>query len=215
MPTARYIQRVFPALDVVVRPHVENPTLFNVARQKGNATNVILLGAINADKGSLLLHELASRALMAAPELAFWVVGYTDIDKRLSALGNVAITGRYGPDTMAALVRKANSGLALFLHRWPETFSYTLSEAVQLGLVPLVPDIGAPAERVRRSGYGYVFDFPIDTKQVLSILRGIVDGTIDPAPNGVTPAAFRDPDALLEEDRASSNVGRLAALSAE
>jgi hypothetical protein len=78
--------------------------------------------------------------------------------------------------------------MALFLHGWPETFSYTLTEAVQAGFLPLVPDIGAPAERVKAAGFGVVFDFPVDAVQVLRLLDSLRD---DASRVGGDPRSFR------------------------
>jgi hypothetical protein len=39
---------------------------------------------------------------------------------------------------------------------WPETWCYTLTQAWQAGLNMLVFDIGTPADRVRRTGRGWV-----------------------------------------------------------
>ena len=43
---------------------------------------------------------------------------------------------------------------------WPETYSYTLSEAVLAGLYPVTFDLGAPAERMAAWGYGQCL--PVD-----------------------------------------------------
>ena len=64
------------------------------------------------------------------------------------------VTGAYEPAALPGLVAGTGAAIALFLHVWPETFSYTLSEAIDAGLLPVVPDIGAPAERVRATGPG-------------------------------------------------------------
>jgi hypothetical protein len=81
--------------------------------------------------------------------------------------------------------------LALFLHVWPETYSYTLSEAVSQGFIPLVPDIGAPAARVRESGFGLVFAFPIKAEEVLALIRDIASGRTAPFKPDTSPLAYR------------------------
>lgn len=60
--------------------------------------------------------------------------------------------------------------MALFLHEWPETFSYTLTEAWSLGLWPIVPKLGAPAERVTDKKDGSVIDV-LDISTLDNILR--------------------------------------------
>jgi len=56
---------------------------------------------------------------------------------------------------------------------WPETFSYTTSEALLLGYPVLCFNLGAPAERVRRYDCGLVVDAPYP-EGVLEALRRIL-----------------------------------------
>jgi hypothetical protein len=63
------------------------------------------------------------------------------------------------PDAGSRVAVEIRSQLALFLHSWPQSFPYTLTKAVGLGLTPEVPDIGARAECVRASGLG-IAHFP-------------------------------------------------------
>jgi len=89
--------------------------------------------------------------------------------------------------------------LALFLHGWPETYSYTLSEVVRFGFIPLVPDIGAPAERVRASGFGVVFSFPIDLDEVLRLIQDIAAGKVQPWRKHASPKNYATPVSSQEE----------------
>ena len=187
---AGFLARALPDLPVAIVPHPEPAAAYDVAGPARIGPDVVLLGAMGPHKGSGKLLEVARRARLVAPDLRFHVIGYTDIDWALHETGNVVVSGAYAPSDLAGLVAQTGAGLALFLHRWPETFSYTLSEAVQLGLIPLVPDIGAPAERVRAAGYGHVFGFPIDAAEVVAAILGVIDGSIEPRPNGATPANF-------------------------
>ena len=190
---AGYFSRAFPDIRVAIEPHPEPPASYQVPIRNGSADAVALLGALGPHKGSAKLLEIARRAWMVAPALRFHVIGYTDIDAELRAIGNVSVTGPYRPFELADLVAASGARVALFLHRWPETFSYTLSEAVQLGLVPLVPDIGAPAERVRAAGFGHVFKFPIDPTDVVALLAALSAGRIPLAPGHASPACFATP----------------------
>ena len=110
---------------------------------------------------------------------------------------NVEITGAYAPAELPRLVAQCRGRLALFLHLWPETYSYTLSEAVSHGFIPLVPDLGAPAERVRETGFGVVFPFPIEAHEVLSLIADIAAGKRQPFKTDASPAAYsRAPEDL-------------------
>ncbi len=125
------------------------------------------------------------------------MIGFTNIDRELLAVGNVTITGAYKPDELPHHLAQARGRLALFLPSWPETYSYTLSEAVKHGLIPLVPDIGAPAERVRDAQFGVVFPFPAETETLLHLIDDIAGGRRAPFAPGATPARFfPKPDAI-------------------
>ncbi|MDR3532720.1 MAG: glycosyltransferase [Rhodopila sp.] len=171
-------------------PHPQTGLVFPIGVRRGTTTDICLLGAIGPHKGSNTLLALARHARLNHPEFRFHVVGYTNIDTELTAIGNVTISGRYDADDLPGLIEATEARIALFLHGWPETFSYTLTEAVGLGMIPVVPDLGAPAERIRSAGFGVIFPFPIDTAQVMSVLLGIGDGTVAFSRKGAVSLGF-------------------------
>ncbi len=169
---ASYLRRIWPDLALTAALHPEPPgTPAPPPARDPASREIVLLGELGPHKGSAKLAEIARRARLSHPDLRFRVIGHTDIDAELRALGNVLITGAYEPWEQPALLAQAEGRVALFLHIWPETYSYTLSEAVAAGLFPLVPDLGAPADRVRKSGFGAVFPFPIEAGAVLRAIE--------------------------------------------
>ncbi len=149
-----------------------------------------MLGAIGPHKGSHTLLDIARRARLTHPHLTFRIIGYTNIDKALKAIGNVTITGKYKPEELPELLAETTGRLGLFLPGWPETYSYTLSELVKHGFIPLVPDIGAPADRVREAKFGVVFPFPATPEAVLGVIDDIASGKVKPVAKGAAPARF-------------------------
>jgi GT2 family glycosyltransferase/glycosyltransferase involved in cell wall biosynthesis len=187
---AGYLMRAFPGVEVQAIPHPEPAATIAAAARAGDDEEIVLLGAIGPHKGSGKLFEIAQRARLTHPRLSFRVIGYTDIDKQLLGLGNVVITGKYKAEQLPGLIAQSRGRLALFLPSWPETYSYTLSEAAKYGFIPLVPDIGAPAERVRAAGYGVVFGFPANAAEVLEVIGQIGAGTRPAFAPGAVPAAL-------------------------
>ncbi len=204
---ARYLNKTYPKLKVEVVGHPEIDRQFTTAVREGSDDEVLLLGAIGPHKGSQKLLDIARLARLRHPQLKFRVVGYTDIDKTLLDVGNVEITGTYTAAELPLLVAQCRGRLALFLHLWPETYSYTLSEAVSYGFIPLVPDIGAPADRVRETGFGTIFPFPIQVEKVLSLIADIASGKIEPYAAGASPAAYRHSPDEVTRLRAVMGVG--------
>jgi glycosyltransferase involved in cell wall biosynthesis len=176
-------------------PHPQSGTVFPTEPRAGDPTQIVLLGAIGPHKGSGRLLELAKLARLAHPQLHFHVVGYTDVDEQLARLANVTVTGRYTAAELPEMLAETRGSIALFLHEWPETFSYTLTEAVAAGLVPVVPDIGAPAERVREAGFGIVYPVPIDFRQLLETLDQVAKGRMKVAAKGSGPGSYCTADA--------------------
>ncbi len=199
--TAARVSAMMPGLKPAAVPHPQYGKSFPIGLRRGTSHDICLLGALGPHKGSHTLRNLARHAWLNCPDIRFHVIGFTDIDKELSEVGNVTISGKYDRDDLPALVDATRARIALFLHGWPETFCYTLSEAVSLGMIPVVPDIGAPAERVRGAGFGVIYPFPIDVDQVLQVLIGVASGAIDYSPEGALPLNF-DTSASHERLRA-------------
>jgi len=194
---AGYYRAVFPTLDVEVVSHPAEKSLFPPQPRAGSDDEIILLGAIGPHKGSADLLAIAHLARLTHPHLSFRVIGHTNIDDDLASIGNVIITGAYQPQDVPGLLAQARGRLALFLSGWPETFSYTLTEAVQHGFIPLVPNIGALADRVAAAGVGAVFDFPISPAAVLALISAIAGGKRKPAKrHGALSAYAPDPQSI-------------------
>ncbi|CAF9942873.1 hypothetical protein IMSHALPRED_005266, partial [Imshaugia aleurites] len=172
---ANRVQQIYPGLAVKAIPHPEKLADTPIRSRDGDGSTIALLGGIGPHKGADKLLELARLATLTHPHLHFAVIGHTSLDEELLRLPNVSVTGRYESEELDRLLDEKNALIALFLHVWPETYSYTFSEAVGAGLLPVVPDLGAPAERVRLAGYGKVYGFPIDARQVLECLDSIQD----------------------------------------
>lgn len=187
---AGYLGKIFPRIKIEAVPHPEAPNGVVATSRTGSDDEIVMLGAIGPHKGSEKLLEIAQRARLTHPHLHFRVIGYTNIDKALRAVGNVTITGKYEPEELPALLAEAKGRLALFLPAWPETYSYTLSELVKHGFIPLAPDIGAPADRIRSVKFGVVFPFPADAERLLALIDDIATGRVEPVAKGAAPANF-------------------------
>ncbi len=158
------IKKYFNLENIVVKPHPEKRTLIKLRKVKAiEKINVAVIGAIGEHKGYEVLYECAKDALRRKLLINYIVIGYTLDDKRLERFKNITITGRYRDFwELKRFTEIYDTSVALFLSICPETFSYTLSEAFELGLYPVSFDIGAIAERIKETGFGKVL--PIDTE---------------------------------------------------
>jgi len=60
----------------------------------------------------------------------------------------VSFTGEYAEGELAALIEQERADAIFFPAQWPETWSYTLGEAIASGLPVLATDLGAFRERL-------------------------------------------------------------------
>lgn len=109
--------------------------------------NVAFLGAIGVHKGLNVLKECAEYSYKFDLPIKFTVIGYTADDQYFEELPNVTITGKYKKQELPSLIKKYNCHVAGLFSVWPETFSYTLSEAIRANLRIAAFDLGAIKER--------------------------------------------------------------------
>lgn len=169
--TRTHIQKYLPVQHIEAIYHPEPAFNYKPREWDGNLPHrIAVLGAIGRHKGAELLLACARYALRERLPLHFVVIGYTDRDEAFDDLDNVEITGPYKPAELPAIVDGTGCNSALFLSVWPETFSYTLSEAWRLGLYPIALDLGAPAERIREKKLGSLIPFTQNPKEIVEAL---------------------------------------------
>jgi GT2 family glycosyltransferase len=170
---ARRLRRYFPALrPILAEP--EDDKRHRIARAHGVVTErvAVVIGAISVDKGFHILRACAEDAARRALPLRFRLVGMSIDDAALIATGRVFVTGRYAEAEVEDLVRAQGGHLAFLPSLVPETWNFALSTAWAAGLQAVVFDLGAQAERVRRSGRGSVLPLGLPAEAINNHLIG-------------------------------------------
>ena len=142
---------------VVVKPHdiagryekIYNPDTMQDELRIG------ILGGINEAKGANIVKNLVQ------------FIDDNKLNAKVILIGDIALsidspsfykTGRYTIEKLPELVKELKIGEFLIPSIWPETFSYTTDEIMQLGYPLTVFDLGAPAERVCDYEFGVVIE---------------------------------------------------------
>jgi len=120
---------------------------------------VVMIGALNVPKGSSVLVGLAAETRRRSAPISYAVIGPSDQTAVLTNLG-VRVHGRYDSRDLGRLIEDAAPDLVFLPAIWPETWSFVLGHALELGHPVAVFDIGAPADRLRAIGRGHVL--PLD-----------------------------------------------------
>jgi glycosyltransferase involved in cell wall biosynthesis len=155
---AARLARHFPGISPIVIPHEDDTAMAEPPPVPcvSGMVRVCVAGAIGLHKGFHVLLACARDAKHRNLDLTFVVAGTTIDDPRLMETGHVFVTGPYQPDEAVALIRDQGAALALLPSIWPETWCLGLTELWRAGLRVAAFDIGAPAERIRRTGRGFL-----------------------------------------------------------
>ena len=174
------MRNYFPGLRLEALPQEDDACIADPPRPqpRDGRCRVCLLGAIGVHKGFDILLACARDAAERALPLDFIVVGHTIDDARLLATGLVFVTGRFRQEEAVPLIQAQQASLALLPSVWPETWSFGLTELWKAGLMVATFDIGAPAERIRRTGRGILLPFGIPARGINNALVAAVGLTV-------------------------------------
>ena len=149
---AERLGRYFPETTFEVSPHEElDPAripVHNLELAPEEKLRVVIIGAIGKIKGFNVLLACARNSRQRRLPIEFIVMGYSMNDQLLREAG-AQITGRYQDETSQKTLRTLSPHMVWLPSVWPETYSYTLSIALQAGLSVVAFDIGAIARRIR------------------------------------------------------------------
>ena len=144
--TKLLFDKVYHTETGVIVPHIEMQLDVNRVPgtfAKRDRYTIGVIGAVGREKGADILEEIAEKAKNLGLPLEFKLIGYA-----YRLLKVVETTGPYDVDDLGALIREHALDIVLFPAQWPETYSYTLSHALNSGLPIIAPSIGAFPERL-------------------------------------------------------------------
>jgi len=160
--TKRIYGEVFPDLKhkIAVKSYpilTNRKDNFSAARPRSGGLKVLIAGSFSRHKGG---DELIEVMQCSNPNIHFDVCGtmaseYSDPIRKLVDMGSVTLHGAYQPNDLPSLFGECD--VALFLSIWPETYLITMTEAMICGCIPVIFDIGAPAERIVPGENGFAF----------------------------------------------------------
>ncbi len=157
---AKRMSKYFPEIEFTLRSHpdVKKTVILHSQNDYKSTIRVGLIGGISEIKGLNTLYECAKYAAKFQKDIEFIVIGQTANNSLFEELSNVTISGAYERKELNYLISQSKLDFVAFFTTVPETYCYTLSEALENGLYPFAFDIGAVSERVRQLGVGYLID---------------------------------------------------------
>lgn len=153
---------------------------------------VLVLGALSKEKGAVLLEQVAGEL---AGEVEFHLLGYGFRD-----LQHVVTHGAYQTENLRAKLDAINADVVWFPAQWPETYSYTLSIALKLGLPVVYPNLGAFAERAQGREHSYMLAWDLPVAQLKDFWRALATGqAVESMLLGTSALCLADAPARVEE----------------
>jgi glycosyltransferase involved in cell wall biosynthesis len=155
--TLKQLDPRLEGLPIHVIPHgldLDAPRLPIAPRTASQRLRIVVLGRLSVKKGATLLRA-ACDDLRALADIT--LVGCGDIGVKLAEECGWNFIERYERDALPDLLRSLAPHAGLLASIIPETFSYTLSELIGLGVPPIVTSLGSFNDRIVDGESGFLF----------------------------------------------------------
>jgi GT2 family glycosyltransferase/glycosyltransferase involved in cell wall biosynthesis len=165
------MQRLVPGANVIVVPH-ERTTLpvtrtLHQGRTHGKR-RIAVIGVLTEHKGQALLESAISASEQEGMELEYVVIGYQEQSPIESPM--LTELGPYAEADLPGLIDSVDPDVILFPARCPETYSFTLTAALQSGRPVVVTNLGALPERVAGYPHSRVVPWQISGSELAHVL---------------------------------------------
>ncbi len=145
----------------------------SIVPDSGKNFNIAFVGGISKEKGSLISSQLVKKDIKGVQWYLFGIPGNNELS--LMDRKNFTKTGPYEREDLPGLLSQHKIDLVCILSVVPETFSYTMSEAVNCGIPVIATDIGALGERIRRDKFGWLVSVDNACDETAEIINRIKD----------------------------------------
>lgn len=167
--TCHILEQQYGLMDnVTLVPHVVDYMPKVPRKSKMTDTyNIGLIGVLTRHKGLDLVDRILTIIEERQLNVNIILIGQAE-DDSLDGYTHFRQTGRYSVEDLPRLVLENDIDLFFISSIWPETFSYTTEEVMQMGFPVASFAVGAPAERISRYEKGVVIpeiraDVAVDT----------------------------------------------------
>lgn len=153
---AKEYHTVFPEVNIEIAPHLDNrkyPNPISI-EWENESIRVLVLGALGPEKGADILEATAREC--ENEKISFSLLGFAY--RKLDPC--VQVYGKYEEEHLVSRIGELKPHLIWFPCQWPETYSYTLSAALELGLPIAAPNLGAFSDRLQGRPNTWLLDWP-------------------------------------------------------
>ena len=173
--SAQHVAAVWPDLETAIQiePHEVSVTFDTMPARPANARPMIgVLGNIGQSKGAAVVQDMA-KCLVRDRDAVCDMMVVGNIDPAFAMPGHLRVHGSYAVPDLPHLAERYGITHWLIPSVWPETFCYTVHEALLTGLPVLAFEIGAQGEAVRAAENGHEIPFDPDADLAHTVIGKI------------------------------------------
>jgi glycosyltransferase involved in cell wall biosynthesis len=141
-------------------------------RVKNGKLDLAFLGNFLHYKGNRTFLELLKH-YKNSDSIDFTIIGNIFDPSLVPSYKNLTVAGGYTRDKVVEKIQHINPDLILLLSNWPETFSYTLSEAIAGNIPVIATDCGALRERVAKESVGFLVPIEDPFPRIVEIVEDL------------------------------------------
>lgn len=175
--TKSRINAVYNDIEITVVEHGVNDSKADYTPELNGKLKIAFTGVLCRHKGAEMFEKLVRNCKDS--DIEFHAFGKTEIDfiDLQSNTSNYTYHGPYEREKIGELLAQNKINLICFLQICPETYSYTVNEAIAAKIPVLSVDLGAGADRVKENGIGWIVSKNADCKEILDKLYDIKNNT--------------------------------------
>ncbi|MEN8250049.1 MAG: class I SAM-dependent methyltransferase [Bacteroidota bacterium] len=158
-----------------VRPHHINYFPDNCHVRVVEPLHIGVLGTLSSIKGGTVVNELAKYITKHGLGIPITVVGQS----LFPTMSDVKVLGPYESKNLHEIVNNEGINVILMPSIVPETFSYTISEAMKMSLPIVAFDIGAQGRRVDQYIRGKVIPLDSPTQVILTAIQSVLKEALE------------------------------------
>ena len=138
---------------------------------KRDALRVALIGVLAYQKGALAVLNVAMTSDPA--DLSIRLIGYAEKALLPALPQNIEMTGEFEEADLPKLLAEQKPHIVWFPAQWPETYSYTLTAAINAGLPIVATRIGAFPERLEGRPLTWLVDPEVSPERWLETFASV------------------------------------------
>ncbi len=153
--------------------HGLNPIKFqeeNSIKEK-TQLHIAFIGGLSIEKGAKYAYDLIINGSYEIQWCIFGNIGYEPLESLEK--DNLVKTGLYRREDLGELLKEHDIDIVCILPIWPETYCYTLSEALECGVPVIGSDIGAIGERIKKLKCGWLVPAETNYRLILDKIDDI------------------------------------------